>query len=345
MALDRIIAATTIAAALVAGIVAMRPDHALAVPAASAVAISTTPLPLDADDPGQARIGALHFMGAVQLRSSNALFGGISGLRVGKTIGEAVRLLGVTDSGNWLTLATVERGGRLTGVTDAHLVPIRGADGAAARTKADGDAEALEWDPATGAATIAYEQDHRLAHFTAIDAGDPATLGATPTRIERLTPMTGWPLNGGGEAMAVLRGGTRIVISERRERPDGSHVALLTRDGTTREIAIAGIADHSPTDAVAIDAARILVLHRRFDMSGQGAALSLVDLTAVLAETADTAPAGTLLARWQAPVTLDNMEGLALRHDGRRVFLYIVSDDNLSSLQRSLLMKFELVLP
>lgn len=343
MALNHLIAGTTITAALIAGALALRPDHALAVPPPTPVAITTTPLPLNRDDPAQDSIGKLKFLGAVQMRSTNADFGAVSALRAGKPTRDGIGLIGVTDTGHWITLDTIERDGRLVGVGDVQMVAIRGADGAAAHSKADGDAEALEWNPATGAATIAYEQDHRLAHFTGIDPGNPATLTATPTRIERLTPMTGWPLNGGGEAMAELPGGARIVISERRERPDGSHVALLTQNGATREIAIAGVPDHSPTDAVALDATRILVLHRRFDMMGQGAAISLVDLAPALnAPAAEPLPA-TLLARWRAPETLDNMEGLAIRRDGERVFLYVVSDDNLNSLQRSLLMKFELL--
>lgn len=344
MAFNRIIAAATIAAALAVGADALQADRALVVPARQPVAVTTTALPLNSDDPAQDAIGKLTFLGAVQLRATEPMFGGISALRAGKVSGDGVQLLGLTDSGNWLSFETVERGGRLVGVLHAKLAPIRQFDGAAARTKAEGDAEALEWNPATGDATIVYERDHRLAHFSGIDAGNPASLAAVPIRIERLTPMSGWPLNGGGEAMAALPDGTRIVISERRERPDGSHVALLTRGGRTREIAITGIANHSPTDAIALDATRILVLHRRFDLAGQGAALSLVDLAPAF-DSAATAPLpAQLLARWQAPVVLDNMEGLALRRDGDRAFLYIVSDDNFSSLQRTLLMKFELKL-
>ena len=344
MNLNRAIAATTIAAALAAGAWALRPDHALAVPAPASVAVSTTTLLFNRDDPGQDRIGALKFLGAVQLQSTDPLFGGISALRAGKATGSGVQLLGVSDTGNWLAFETIEKQGRLVGVSSVVMTPIRQPDGNAVRTKAEGDAEALEWNPATGAATIVYEQDHRLAHFTGIDPAIPASLAALPTRIERLTPMTGWPLNGGGEAMAELPDGTRIVIAERRQRPDGSHVALLTQAGQTREIAIESVADHSPTDAVALDATRLLVLHRRFDLMGQGAALSLVDLAPALSGTASAPLPAQLLARWQAPVTLDNMEGLALHRDGERLFLYIVSDDNLSSLQRTVLMKFELLL-
>ena len=350
MALNQIIAAATLASALAAGAYAVRPDHGLAVPSAIPLAITTTALPLNRDDPAQDQLGALTFLGAVQLRASNPLFGGISALRAGKTTANGVQMLGVSDTGNWLAFETLERGGRLVGVSPATLTPISQADGSAARTKTLGDAEALEWHPATGGATIVYEQDHRLAHFTSIDPAKPASLTATPTRIERLTAMTGWPSNGGGEAMAELPDGARIVISEQRQRPDGSHVALITQHDVTREIAIESVPDHSPTDAVAIDATRILILHRRFDLMGQGTALSLVDLAPALTVTPAT-PAtpvtplpAKLLARWQAPVTLDNMEGLALHRVGDRVFLYIVSDDNLSSLQRTVLMKFELKL-
>ncbi len=344
MAFNKIIAVSTIVAALSVGAWALRPNHALTVPAPTTVAVTTTALPLNRDDPGQDRIGALKFLGAVQLRSTDPLFGGISALRAGKATASGVQLLGLSDTGNWLAFETVEHGGRLVGVSPMIMTPIRQPDGNSARTKADGDAEALEWNPATGAATIAFEQDHRLVHFTGIDPAMSASLAELPTRVERLTPMTGWPLNGGAEAMTELPDGSRIVISEQRKRPDGSHVALLTRAGSTREIAIESVAGHSPTDAVAIDATRILVLHRRFDLMGQGAAISLIDLAPALRATPTLSLPAQLLARWQAPITLDNMEGLALRREGDRLFLYIVSDDNLNSLQQTVLMKFELVL-
>jgi hypothetical protein len=344
MVFNRIIAAVTVAAALAVAAHALQADRPRVVPAARPVAVTATALPLNRDDPAQDAIDKLAFLGAVQLRATEPMFGGISALRAGKNTEDGVQLLGLTDSGNWVAFETIERGGRLVGVSPVMMVPIRQADGAAARTKTEGDAEALEWNPATGDATIVYERDHRLAHFTGIDAGNPASLAAMPTRIERQTPMTGWPINGGGEAVVTLPDGTRIVISEHSVRPDRSHIALLTRGGRTRKIAITGVANHRPTDAVALDATRILVLHRRFDIAGQGAALSLVDLAPAFDETVTTPLSAQVLARWQAPVTLDNMEGLALRRDGERVFVYIVSDDNFSSIQRTLLMKFELKL-
>lgn len=343
MWLERIIAGAVIALAIVAGVTSLRPDVALAVAAPTPLVLSATPLPLDRDDPALDRIGVLRFLGGVQLRSTNPLFGGISGLRAGAAIGNGQRLLGVSDTGNWLALTTVERRGRLAGVTDAVLMPVLQPDGRPGATKAVSDSEALDWDAATGAATIVYEQDHRLVHFAGIDAARPASLAAVPTSTEHLTTMTAWPMNGGGEAVAILPDGTRIVISETARRPDRGHTALLTRNGKTSEIGIEGVPDFSPTDAVAFDDHRILVLHRRFSLSGQGAALTIVDLAPALAAApSEAALPARLLARWAPPLLLDNMEGLALVRRSGRCFVYLVSDDNLSSLQRTLLLKFEL---
>jgi hypothetical protein len=340
---ERIFAGTVIALGLAAGVSSLQPDVALAVPAPAALALTSTPLPLDRDNPALDRIGVLRFMGAVQVRASNPLFGGISALRAGAHVGTGERLLGVSDTGNWFPFTTVERGGRLVGVTDAMLIPVMQPDGRPAPTKAAADSESLDWNSATGDATIVYEQDHRLAHFKGIDASRPASLAAVPIATERLTVMTSWPLNSGGEAMALLPGGARIVIAETARRPDRSRTALVTIGGVTTEIGVEGIEDFSPTDAVAFDDHRILVLHRQFSLSGQGAALTMIDLAPVLhGSPPKTMLRSMLLARWSPPVLLDNMEGLALvRRDGR-CFVYMVSDDNLSSLQRTLLMKFEL---
>jgi hypothetical protein len=341
MPLNEVIVVTVVAAAIMAGVYSMEPAPPAMTPLA--VPVSTTALPLDRDDPAATRVGDLVFMGAVQIRSSNPDFGGISGLRPGAaTTAGVVPFLAVTDTGRWLSFDAVEAGGRLVGVRNAVLVPIAEPGGGPAPDKAAGDAEALDWNPATGKATVVYEQNHRIAHFAGIDPARPASLATPPTRIEGVTAMAGWPLNGGGEAMAILPGGARIVIGERARRSDNSHVALLTQDGVTREIGIASIDKFSPTDAVAIDATRILLLHRRFKIGVQATAVSLVDLAPALAGAPAAKPLPIrVLARWKPPLTLDNMEGIAVRREGDRLFVYLISDDNLNSLQRTILMKFE----
>ncbi len=338
---ERLFAAVIIGTAGLAGADALRPETPPAIAPAKPIAVAAKALPLNPDDPGMVRIGALRFLGAVHLSSRDPGFGGISGLRAAG----GDRMIAITDTGNWLVLATIERGGRLVGVHDVRMAPLPQPDGKPPLRKADVDAEAIEHDPATGITTVVYEQLHRMAHFTGIDARRAESLARAPADTEFLTAMTGWPANGGGEAMAVLPGGTRIILSEDARRPDGAIRAMLTRDGVTREIGLAVLPDHSPTDAIALDDHRILVLHRRFSgLGGWSAALTLVDLAPALAGDATPLPQ-TLLARLEAPQTFDNMEGLALRRQGGRTFIYLASDDNLNRLQRTLLMKFELRLP
>lgn len=329
------------------GIAATLPGASQAVPVAAALPLSATPLPLNRDDPAAGTIGALKFMGAVQIRSSNTLFGGLSGLRWSNGW-----LLAVADTGNWVMLRPVETDGRLTGVEAGRIAPILMADGKPAADKEMGDAESLEWPGDGGTASVYFEQDHRQQVYRGIDPARPESLAARPVSVARHKGTTVWPANGGGEAFARLDRATALVFAESARGPDGAHDVLLLPDRGEVRLGYRPPDGFSPTDAVLLDADRLLVLNRRFTATGGiAAALVLVDLAPLnAARAAGKRPADLELqwrevARWQPPLTLDNMEGLALRRDGGRVFLYIVSDDNLNSLQRTLLMKFELVLP
>ena len=52
---------------------------------------------------------------------------------------------------------------------------------------------------------------------------------------------------------------------------------------------------------------------------------------------------GAEIARLQPPLNVDNMEGIAVRRDGAGgTLIYLLSDDNNSVLQRTLLLMFEL---
>jgi hypothetical protein len=341
MRFEQIFAGLILITAAGAGAQALRPETPPSVAAAGSLAVTTSPLLLNRDDPAQTRIGQLKFLGAVQIRSTDPLFGGVSGLRAGKATPDGVQMLAVSDTGNWFAFTTIETAGRLTGIAHAVLAPLVQPDGKPPTRKSDVDAEALEWDPETGAALIAYEQDHRFAWLSNVS---PTSLTSRPDRTEHLTEMAAWPANGGAEATALLPDGTRIAFAESKRHPDGSLIALLTRGGTTREIAVTGLDGFSPTDAVALDATTILLLHRRFTpLGGIGAAVTRVDLAPALAKTPPQPLPATLLAQWAPPLTLDNMEGLAIHKLGDRRFVYVISDDNLNSLQRTILMKFELI--
>jgi hypothetical protein len=67
--------------------------------------------------------------------------------------------------------------------------------------------------------------------------------------------------------------------------------------------------------------------------------LTLIDLRGV---KPDAVVAGREVARFAAPLTVDNFEGLAVTREGAATTLWMVSDDNQSIVQRTLLMKFQI---
>ena len=97
-----------------------------------------------------------------------------------------------------------------------------------------------------------------------------------------------------------------------------------------------------PTAAARLPSGRVLVLERGFVAANLEISARLVRLDAG-APRAGAVLAGEVLAVLRRPLTVDNMEGLAARPgaDGRTL-IYLLSDDNFSPFQRTLLMMFEL---
>jgi hypothetical protein len=298
---------------------------AKASPPAPLHGISVTARPLD----GIGRqIGPFRLIGALALASNDAGFGGISGLAAAAD----GRLLAVSDAGQWLSLRPVLAGGRLAAVTDAHMAGLL-----AAGEKSDSDAEALVL-TSDGRTLISMEQRHRI-----VVLGGQAPPFPILSQMFR-TAAAGWPTNGGGEALAQLPGGSLLWISESARRADGLAFGLLiTPDGDARSIGVPVPAGFSPTDATVLDGQRLLLLFRKFNGVSAAAAIGLLDLGPVWA--GGDAATLHMLGRWDrgGPWPVDNMEGLALARAGGRTLLYVVSDDNFSAAQRTILLQLEIV--
>lgn len=298
----------------------LRPPQLAAAGQRRTVAISVTGL----DGSGTAK-GPFRLTSAAMLTSPDRGFGGLSGLAA---LADG-RLLAITDAGDWL----LWRPGSATGEMGAIAMP--------GRDKADRDSEAVTLAPG-GRTLVSLEQQHRILAF----AGHGAPVIPDGGPIYRTDTMA-WPPNGGGEALAALPDGTLLWMAENARSADGALVAqLIAADGRTRTIRIDPVDGCSPTDAVAFDASHLLVLHRQYNGAQSAAAITIVDLTPVLAG-GSAAPA-RLLARWGRGDgwPIDNMEGLALvRRPGRLPLLYLVSDDNFSMARRTLLLQLEMIRP
>ena len=318
-------------AVLAGGVMAAEPAG---LPGVVALPLTSEAVALDPADPAQQDVGRLRYRGGLVLRSSNGAFGGVSALR----LGPGGRLLGITDTGAWVTFGLVERGGRLVGVTDGVMAPLRDETARTTRSKSDFDAEGLEWDPSTGEALVSLEQDHRVLRYAGIDPRRLASLDRPAVAVRRDPATARWPANGGGEAIVRTAGGAKLIFEEEGQDEHGaSDVLVQTAAGTTvrRYTPPAG---YRPTDAVEIAPGLLLVLNRRFTVAdGVSAALTLVPVA--------DAMRGEEIARLTPPLTVDNLEGMALARDHGRLFVYLISDDNFNPLQRTLLLKFEVVPP
>ena len=120
----------------------------------------------------------------------------------------------------------------------------------------------------------------------------------------------------------------------------GCSIRAIRRSGTSLRCGYRAPAGYAVTDAAELPDGRLLILHRRFTLlDGVSAKLAIVDPRAI---AAGRTISGIEIATLAPPLTVDNMEGLAVERERGRTIVWIASDDNFSVLQRNLLLKFAL---
>lgn len=284
------------------------------------------PVPLDENRPARRRLGSLTYLEGWHLRSDDGRFGGISAMHV-----EAGEVLAVSDAGNVIRFA-LPRG---RGAQPVEVVPIPEGPGALG-SKRDRDAEAML--VRGGRVWVSFERSNSVWRY------DRRTWRRQATHRPPL--MRNWPSNAGGEAMVRLADGRFLIFAEGRSGGSGPTAAVLF-EGDPAEPATETVAlryqapeGYRITDAAMLPDGRILYLNRRFALfEGISAKLTLGTLPEL---EEGTILSGTEVAHFAPPVTVDNMEALSITRENGRTILWMASDDNLNSLQRTLLLKFAL---
>lgn len=301
---------------------------------AGPVEVFATPLPLNAQSPDTTRIDGLRYTGGLVLSSPDKRFGGWSGLLASP---DGKHITSVSDNGFLLHLTLQwNADGRLSGIADADLRRLTDDTGAPLSGKRDTDAEALA-QGLDGGFIVAFERQHRLETMD----GD-----ARPARLLTLPPQFPlMPRNGGVEALALLADGRLLALSEGFVTSNGLLGWLGTpdSDGNWNWDTVHYPYDgrNVPTGATVLPDGDVLVLERRYSpLEGLGARLRRIPARQM---TAGAVLDGPLLASWAEPFAIDNLEGIAVFRPGQggtRVLL--ISDDNYSALQRTLLLSFDL---
>lgn len=314
--------------ALLAALVAIAPLP-LAVHSAPQ-GVTATAVPLDPADPGRTTLGSLRYLGGWVLKGSDRRFGGVSSMTI-----EDGNFVMLSDGGVVTRMRFAGNAGPVADYAMTEL-PDGPGDGTA---KSDRDSESSTYDPVSGHVWAGFETRNEIWRYT---KGFASADGHAAPKL-----MADWPNNEGAEAMVRLSDGRFLVFAETKKCGDGSHYALLFPGDPVDHPDAASFCykgppgGFAPTDAVQLPDGRVIVLHRRFRVTaGFSSALTVIDPKVIV--PGGPPVEGKLLAMLAPPLTVDNMEALAIQPTPQGLVLWVASDDNYFFLERTLLMAFAL---
>jgi hypothetical protein len=289
--------------------------------------------------PGERRFGALEWIGGLELRSSFRGFGGLSALAF--LDGAGRRLLAASDAGIWLEAELTTEGERPTGLVNARMAPVRDENGRAVAGTWRGDSEAIA--VRDGEAFVGFEASNQIRRFAIAREGITAggTLFPAPAGVRELRRSRGL------ESLAAFPPGSRhqgalIAIAESPLRTETDHRAWIIGGPRPGQLALARRNDYDATDAAFEPGGDLLILERRVNPPfGIWCRIRRIPGTSI---ERGAIIDGRVIFEADLSHAIDNMEGLAVHRgaDGA-TYLTLVSDDNYSLLQRTLLLRFRLV--
>jgi hypothetical protein len=303
------------------------------------IEVKARPIPwFDRHDHDRVRFGKLEYRGGLVLTSPFPRFGGLSGLRVDP---KGERFISFSDRGHWFTGRIVYEGRTMTGLADVETAPMLGADGKPITAHGWFDSESIAIDGSF--VYIGLERVHKVLRFD-FSKGFTRARGEVvplPKAASRL------PANKGLEALVfVPKGlplaGTLIAMSERGLDADGNLIAFLVGGPAPGQFSVRRTEEFDISDAVLLPSGDLLILERKFSwLSGIGIRIRRIPLTAVASGAVIDGPP---IFEANLADEVDNMEGIDahVTAEGETV-LTMVSDDNFSMIQRTLLLQFTLV--
>jgi hypothetical protein len=290
-------------------------------------------------EPDQRRFGPLEFRGGLELTSDYPRFGGFSALKMAP---DGEHFVSLTDKGYWLTGRIVYDRERPVRIADAEMAPVLGADGRPLDARGWHDTESLA--ERDGMFYVGIEGVNRIVRFDFAKNGvrSRAAVVPTPPGIATL------PNNKGLEALAFAPrnsklAGTLIAFSERGLDAAGNLKAFLIGGPTPGDFSVKRRDDFDISDCTVLPSGDLLLLERRFSLLRGGIAMRLRRLA-----VADIKPGalvdGPILFFADMGYQIDNMEGLSThRTAAGDLILTMISDDNFSFLQRTILLQFKLI--
>lgn len=282
--------------------------------------------------------GKLTFLSGLEIESDNENFGGLSGLRFSP---DGSRLFAVSDYGYWFS-GEIRRDDKnnITKLKAGDLSCLCRANGQPYGTKHWGDAEGMEI--IGNKAFVVFERLNRINHY---DLRDDFLLGPPAQATASFKPFN-IAYNEGLEAMAIAPpssplAGKFIAVAEESLDLKGDNRAFIADKNTVKEFSIKRSDDYSVTDATFLPDGDLLILERRFGLPiGIGMRIRRLDGNEL---KPGALVKGTTIMEAGLSSRIDNMEGITSWQTATgETRIAIISDDNYSRLQRTLLLEFRL---
>ncbi len=270
------------------------------------------------------RSGPFTLVAAWEMSGDRVHFGGFSAL----VVLDKTRFLAGTDGGRKLVFERPDRSD-LPGI----LSPF---DADQTAYKWGRDLESLAIDPASGTVWAGYEFRESIVRFDE---------DLKPEGEVRPEAMREWGGNSGAEALVRLADGRFLVIEERATAWGGllHNGVLFARDPleTTEpeSVAIRIPSGYRPVDAAPLAGGRALVLLRRVKWALPPIFESAIAEIDIDDRDEEGALEAKMLAEFGDAIPQDNYEGMALTRDEDATYVWLISDDNFMSFQRTLLLK------
>jgi len=295
--------------------------------AADSVSIAAAPVAPESD-PTPYTTGQLEYLAGFSLTSDAKDFGGLSGASLSA---DGATLTALADIGIWFRLALAhDATGRLIGVSGGKSGRLEDEHGKPLTTKYVGDSESITR-AADGSYYVTFEGWHRLWRYP--------SLTAAAKYVRPPKEMASLPGNEGVEAATQLRDGRFLLLSEGGFTDKGDLRGWLGDGKRWADLTLAPTGRFKPTDLALLPDGDVLLLERSVSLFGGVAARLSVIPAATLAPAARLV--GRELGIIREPLPVDNFEGLAARYaPDRSILIYLLSDDNFSAMERTLLLQF-----
>jgi hypothetical protein len=302
------------------------------------IEVNARPIPsFDPRDRSRLRFGSLEYRSGLVLTSPYRGFGGLSGLRLDA---KGERFIALSDKGGWFTGRIVYSGREMTGLADVEAAPMLGPDGRPITARGWYDSESIALDGSL--VYVGLERVNQVLRFDfskgfTRSRGEVVPLPPAAKKLPNNKGLEALVMVPKGEALA----GTLIAISERGLDQNGNLIAFLVGGPSPGQFSVRRTENYDVSDAVLLSG-DLLILERKFSwLAGVGIRIRRIPLKAVAPGALVEGPS---IFEADLGHEIDNMEGIDAHVTGEGdTVLTMVSDDNFSMLQRTLLLQFKLV--